>query len=180
MNNLNGYYGFLNEELFRKKTFDDYIDIIDQLFLEFENCRVGIINEARPALRKTRKILRIMNDIVLKNGKHLTQEEIDKLTIRYNQISKNTGMYIYGLNLTELHEIANLSTSFLNMIGNLITLHGFNVKDIEEERFNNPIIVYKQEGRYHVVHKSYVEKRKKELKEKTKGIDPYGEEDWES
>lgn len=191
MNNIKEYTDFLNEG-FWSKSFEDRIDEIDDLFIEaaeyngksaFTKHMGFVENRNREEnlmnyLKTLSKITDLLNNLLKKYGRNLSQEQLNDITRRYT-LSVPLGS---GYKLQEykyLINIKNNANSILSILKHLKNFYEMKV-DIDEKRLNdNPLVFYKHENYFYIVHKSYADRGEKKLKDAHAGVDPLGEENWD-
>ena len=194
MNNIKEYTDFLNEdEGFWSKSFEDRIDEIDDLLIQAadyngksewsEHDNDWSRREYRKKnlqnyLRTLAEITEILDNILKKYGRNLSQEQLNVITKRYKVIKiGGTGYNIESYKY--LYEIRDNANSILCILQHLKEFYDMKI-DLDEKVFNNPFMFYKKGDYYYIVHKSYVDREKKKLKDAHAGVDPFGEENWDA
>jgi len=180
MKKLDRYNNFTNEGLFSKKrkepTFDDAINEIDKSFMIAIGFKGAdrILKFISQFADIGEKLIKILENF----GMNMTQEQMDEFIKRFNAFEKQCiGL---GYRLTDyksLITIRNNENTLLDLLDHIKNIRDLQV-NIKPEKFDNPLVFYKHGGYFYLVHKSWLKKKREEEKEKHKGVDPYGEEDW--
>lgn len=180
------------KESFFSKTFEERIDEIDKLFIIYlslaSKSKVDKHDTNSSAIKRSHyvdktlncmtKIIGIIDEIFIKFGKKLTQDQMDQVVKRFKTIEKNIGHIGWKLNdYSVLINLKNSQNSILNILYHFKEFYGLEV-DIPENELKNPLKLFKENGYYYIVHKSYADRKEEESKEKHIEDDPYGEEDW--
>lgn len=202
MKNINKYNQFLNEKLFQK-SFDDRISKVDEilfnlaktksilstsldLFKNFDKRNIDVIMVNRGLdsyISNLLKCLKIMYNILYKTGKNFNDDEIlifiNKLDIITNYLSAFTHKARSDTNT--LTGIGFNIMSILKYINKII----FIMKVLKKDYKVNFIYDFEDEyilipkGNFHgIMKRSEYEKKMRKIREKTKDIDPLGEEEW--
>ena len=175
----------------KKKSFDKKISDIDKLWLIFldYNGRIDGINDdisisnsvvsdyINKSVRCLFKIAELLTIIIKEHFVDITQEQVDILINKYILVTNNTNGYKLR-DYTYLKKYRDELNVFLNILYHLKMSKGFNTYGISDNRFNNPLCLFKEDRFVYLMHTSAYERRKKEKIEKYKDIDPYGEEVW--
>jgi hypothetical protein len=195
MKKLDRYNNFTNEGLFSKKkekSFEDSIKQVDRLFMETKRFQGETIwtkhqdaHDVRITNYKTLKFINMIADIgeklsnvLLEFGMNMTQDQMNLFIIRFNEFEK---FYINrGWRLNDYSgwkSVRNNANSILEMLGHIKNIYKLEI-EVDPEKFDNPLVFYKENGYFYIVHKSWLKIKEKEDREIHKGVDPYGEEDW--
>jgi hypothetical protein len=191
MNNLKTY-NFVNEELFKRKqkefSFEERIDKVNDLLIRLIST-AGIINSDMPNdkigwmidlyLKQASEVLRELNDIVIKLGRTMNQEQVNIFVKMFVEIKDK--YCTTGYKLKDYGTFRNVK-DYLNSITNILKyIKNFRGLDValNDAVFDNPLVFYKNNGFVQLAHKSYVDRKKKEQIELHKDVDPLGEENWD-
>jgi hypothetical protein len=195
MKRINKYDKF-NEGLFTKnpkKSFERYLDDIDDLFLLYEESsgksirnkyanKVYDSSERGDYLAKSVNYMARITDkldaILMEHGRRMDQEMMDRFVKRFNAVGQaivGTGYILKNYN--DLNKVRDNMNAILNLLDHIRKFYDLKV-DVDEKKYNNPLVFWKHEGFFYTVHKSFADKKDKEAKELHANVDPYGEEDW--
>lgn len=184
---MKNFEKFLYEGVFNKTTFEEKIQQVEKLEI-YGQKYIGILQTLQYGKaigiydRFLSKFINILVkisdklvDIIVKDGKTLSQEQINIIVERFSYLNRNIRVPIKYSN--EIERI----TKNLNVILNILywfknTKHF--IVDIDDRRFDNPIVIKKRARMVTFLHKSAFDRNEDERIKRYADIDPLGEEDW--
>lgn len=185
------YKDFINEGLFKKKTFDDRIEEIDKLIMSALKYRGMTLTRSKLDIIKPSNtnnftysiedVSQKLKDVLTKCGSTIKQEEMDIFMNRFNSFRK---MLRITFPIRFFDNVKNIAFNFNAIIQIIDYLKTKNL-NIDYETIDKDgdidLVSIVKDGKFSIYlnRQSMIDKNEKELKDKYKDIDPLGEENWD-
>lgn len=177
MNRLNKYHDYINEGFF-SKDFNDYIKRVDDLYISF-HYNFSFKNWDKLDYIRT-EIIYILNRILLKYNRKLTQEEMDIFMKRFNEfLSTSIGHRTLNYQRNSIKDYVN---SIIGILRHLRSFYGFDIKIIGNKNFDydndEGVEFYKKNDYFFLIPLKNIKIYKEKEHKDHLNVDPLGEENW--
>lgn len=177
MNNINKFDDFINEGLF-SKSLNEYIEKIDELFIDLYDMHGKV--RGIEVIEIKLDIAELLNSALMKFGRTMKQEDMDKFMKRFNEIISTIDMHGYNKIIKNYEKFKDVINSILQILNHLKRFYGLDINfEKHKDLLQDYLVFYKRNGGYYIlVPSAYAEKKNKEARAGHENVDPLGEENW--